>query len=184
MQEPGRRDTYRLIDTCAARVRADKVVEVDAETREYFEALRGAIASMQGEMASMRGDIGSMQSDMMAGFAAVDSDEHRAPVRDRIQHAGRRRPRRLLHRRRHIYRYLLRTPHRTWGTARDVRPHVSRGARLRLAHGDRRGGRAPRRRGVDVRLRRHRRGAAQRRTARAVSRHESLRARRWAHRGL
>src|SRR5712692_4224592 len=72
MQEPGRRDTYRLIDTCAARGRADKVVEVDAETREYFEVLRGAIASMQGEMASMRGGIGSMQGDMMAGFAAVD----------------------------------------------------------------------------------------------------------------
>jgi hypothetical protein len=52
---------------------------VNAETREYFEILRGAIASIQGEitsihgeMASMQGDMASMRGDIAAGFAAVD----------------------------------------------------------------------------------------------------------------
>src|SRR6266581_4390776 len=76
MQEPRRRDMYRFIHTCAARTGADKVADVDAETREYFEALRGAI---QGEIITMRDEMGSMRSEMSAirggmaaGFVAVD----------------------------------------------------------------------------------------------------------------
>ena len=70
---------YRFIHTCAARTGADKVADVDAETREYFEALRGAIDTIQGEIITMRGEMGSMRSEMSAirggmaaGFVAVD----------------------------------------------------------------------------------------------------------------
>ena len=70
---------YRFIHTCAARTGADKVADVDAETREYFVALRGAIDTIQGEIITMRGEMGSMRSEMSAirggmaaGFVAVD----------------------------------------------------------------------------------------------------------------
>jgi len=70
---------YRFIHTCAARTGADKVADVDAETREYFEALRGAIDTIQGEIITMRDEMGSMRSEMSAirggmaaGFVAVD----------------------------------------------------------------------------------------------------------------
>src|SRR5438552_3786883 len=86
MQEPRRRDMYRFIHTCAARTGADKVADVDAETREYFEALRGAIDTIQGEiitmrdemgstrgeMSSMRGEMSAIRGGMAAGFVAVD----------------------------------------------------------------------------------------------------------------
>src|SRR5438034_10493216 len=64
MQEPRRRDMYRFIHTCAARTGADKVADVDAETREYFEALHGAIDTIQGEIITMRGEMGAMRSEM------------------------------------------------------------------------------------------------------------------------
>ena len=77
---------YRFIHTCAARTGADKVADVDAETREYFEALRGAIDTIQGEIITMRGEMGSIRDEigsmrgemsairggMAAGFVAVD----------------------------------------------------------------------------------------------------------------
>jgi len=77
---------YRFIHTCAARTGADKVADVDAETREYFEALSGAIDTIQGEIITMRGEMGSIRDEigsmrgemsairggMAAGFVAVD----------------------------------------------------------------------------------------------------------------
>ena len=68
---------YRFIHTCAARTGADKVGDVDAETREYFEALSGAIDTIQGEIITMRGEMGSIRDEIgsMRGEMSAMRDE-------------------------------------------------------------------------------------------------------------
>src|SRR5207245_2489369 len=120
----------------------------------------------------------------------------RADTRSRRNHGYRRRLRegrqrgrregaaRVLHRARQLYGQLLRRAHRARRPARDVRAHVRRGPRLRLADGPR-GGDAGHGGGrVDVLLRRDRRGAAERRPQGTFPRHERLRAGGGAHRAL
>src|SRR3989441_6275634 len=109
---------------------------------------------------------------------------YRRRLREGLQRARRERAARVLHRARQLHGHLLRRAHRARRPARDVRAHVPRGPRLRLADGPR-GGDAGHGGGrVDVLLRRDRRGAAERRPQGRLPRHERLRAGGGAHRAL
>src|SRR3989442_11551512 len=109
---------------------------------------------------------------------------YRRRLREGLQRARRERAARVLHRPRQLHGHLLRRAHRARRPARDVRAHVPRGPRLRLADGPR-GGDAGHGGGrVDVLLRRDGRGAAERRPQGRLPRHERLRAGGGTHRAL
>src|SRR3989449_2629642 len=109
---------------------------------------------------------------------------YRRRLREGLQRARRERAARVLHRARQLYGQLLRRAHRARRPARDVRAHVRRGPRLRLADGPRGAEAVPAGGGVAVLLRRARRGAAERRPQGTFPRHERLRAGGGAHRAL
>jgi hypothetical protein len=56
---------------------------VDAETRQYFEALRSEIGGLHGAMTSLRGDMTSLQGDMTslrAELQALDAKVDRVTM--------------------------------------------------------------------------------------------------------